>query len=48
MVAGEAAAHSAGSKRLGLHVFGHNTVAIGLYDSLGYQVVEQTWSLSLS
>ncbi|MFJ5762867.1 GNAT family N-acetyltransferase [Neobacillus sp. NPDC093182] len=26
-----------GMKKIGLHVFGHNKVARGLYDKLGYQ-----------
>ncbi|WP_343448846.1 GNAT family N-acetyltransferase [Micromonospora oryzae] len=30
-----------GVDRLGLNVFGHNTVAIRLYDSLGFQVTAQ-------
>lgn len=48
MIAGEAASLAAGSQRLGLHVFGHNTVARQLYERLGYQVIDQSWSLSLS
>jgi GNAT superfamily N-acetyltransferase len=48
MIAGEAASLAAGSQRLGLHVFGHNTVARRLYEKLGYQTVDQSWSLSLS
>jgi ribosomal protein S18 acetylase RimI-like enzyme len=48
MIAGEAASLAAGSSYLGLHVFGHNTVARSLYEKLGYQVVDQSWSLSLS
>jgi ribosomal protein S18 acetylase RimI-like enzyme len=48
MTAGESASRAAGSQRLGLYVFGHNTVAIRLYDSLGYRVIDQNWTLSLS
>ncbi len=48
MIAGEAASLAAGSSSLGLYVFGHNTVARTLYEKLGYQVGDQSWSLSLS
>jgi GNAT superfamily N-acetyltransferase len=48
MIAGEAASLAAGSTRLGLHVFGHNTVARRLYERLGYQIIDQSWSLTLS
>jgi len=41
MLAGEWATAQAGHGHLGLNVFGHNTVAIRLYDSLGYVVAEQ-------
>lgn len=41
MLIGEQATAAAGDAQLGLNVFGHNTVAMRLYDSLGYQVVEQ-------
>ncbi|WP_155371265.1 GNAT family N-acetyltransferase [Catellatospora vulcania] len=41
MLIGEQATAAAGDAQLGLNVFGHNTVAVRLYDSLGYQVVEQ-------
>ena len=41
MLAGEWATAQAGHQHLGLNVFGHNTVAIRLYDSLGYVVAEQ-------
>jgi ribosomal protein S18 acetylase RimI-like enzyme len=41
MLVGEQAAAAAGDAQLGLNVFGHNTVAMRLYESLGYQVVEQ-------
>ncbi len=41
MLAGERATLEAGDTHLGLNVFGHNTVAIRLYDRMGYTVVEQ-------
>ena len=41
MLAGERATLEAGDTHLGLNVFGHNTVAIRLYDRMGYAVVEQ-------
>jgi ribosomal protein S18 acetylase RimI-like enzyme len=34
--------------RLGLNVFGHNTTAIRLYESLGFQVTAQQMAKSLS
>jgi RimJ/RimL family protein N-acetyltransferase len=37
MQAVEKALKELGHKKLGLHVFGHNTVARGLYDSLGFR-----------
>jgi ribosomal protein S18 acetylase RimI-like enzyme len=37
-----ACAQVAGSEYLGLNVFGHNDVAIRLYESLGYQLVEES------
>jgi ribosomal protein S18 acetylase RimI-like enzyme len=37
-----ACARVAGSEYLGLNVFGHNDVAIRLYESLGYRVVEES------
>jgi GNAT superfamily N-acetyltransferase len=46
MYAGEVASLAAGDHRLGLFVFGHNTVAVRLYESLGYQVVDQGWSIT--
>lgn len=48
MIAGEAASLAAGSTRLGLHVFGHNTVARRLYEKIGYQTIDQSWSLAFS
>jgi GNAT superfamily N-acetyltransferase len=41
MLAGERATLDAGDTYLGLNVFGHNTAAIRLYDSMGYVTVEQ-------
>ncbi|GAB4059193.1 GNAT family N-acetyltransferase [Catellatospora paridis] len=41
MLVGEQATAAAGDAQLGLNVFGHNTIAMRLYDSMGYQVVEQ-------
>ncbi len=41
MLVGEQVAAAAGEAQLGLNVYGHNTVARRLYDSLGYQVVER-------
>jgi ribosomal protein S18 acetylase RimI-like enzyme len=37
----------AGAKAIGLHVFGHNNVAIGLYESLGYVTTDMVMSLRL-
>jgi len=37
----------AGDTSLELNVFGHNQVAINLYDSLGYQATDQTRDLAL-
>lgn len=47
MEAGAAQARDAGAKAIGLHVFGHNKVAIGLYDSLGYVATDIMMSLRL-
>jgi ribosomal protein S18 acetylase RimI-like enzyme len=44
MLVGEAASLAAGDRFLALNVFGHNHVAMRLYDRLGYAVVEQTRS----
>ncbi|WP_144120669.1 GNAT family N-acetyltransferase [Catellatospora sichuanensis] len=41
MLVGEQATAAAGDARLGLNVFGHNTIAMRLYDSMGYRIVEQ-------
>lgn len=47
MLAGEQLALAAGSKRLGLNVFGHNDVAINLYTSMGYEATSQMRSVDL-
>jgi ribosomal protein S18 acetylase RimI-like enzyme len=47
MLIGEAQAHAAGDQFVGLNVFGHNEVAINLYNSLGYQFIDSTRSISL-
>ena len=36
-----------GMEVLGLNVFGHNHVAHGLYDALGYEVVDRSFNLAL-
>ncbi|MFC7758468.1 GNAT family N-acetyltransferase [Catellatospora bangladeshensis] len=41
MLVGERLTADAGEAQLALNVYGHNTVAQRLYDSLGYQVVER-------
>jgi ribosomal protein S18 acetylase RimI-like enzyme len=41
MLAGEEECRQRGFDRLDLNVFGYNTTAIALYDSLGYVVVSQ-------
>jgi ribosomal protein S18 acetylase RimI-like enzyme len=45
LVEAELAGH--GVSRLGLNVFGHNTVARRLYESLGFQVASQQMTKSL-
>jgi ribosomal protein S18 acetylase RimI-like enzyme len=40
MLAGERLALAAGDRTIGLNVFGHNDVARGLYESLGYRVTD--------
>jgi ribosomal protein S18 acetylase RimI-like enzyme len=42
MLAGEGLALAAGNPALGLNVFGHNTIATSLYNSLGYTLLEQS------
>jgi ribosomal protein S18 acetylase RimI-like enzyme len=41
MLLAEQEAHARGMSSIGLNVHGHNTVAISLYDSLGYTVMTQ-------
>ena len=41
------AARGLGATTIGLNVFGHNTAAVGLYDSLGYRVTSQQMSRDL-
>lgn len=41
MLAGEEECRRLGQRQLDLNVFGDNTTAIGLYDSLGYAVISQ-------
>ncbi len=41
MRVGEERSRALGDRFLGLNVFGHNAVAIGLYTRMGYRVVEQ-------
>lgn len=48
MHAGEALTIRAGHSHLGLNVFGHNTVAMRLYDSLGYAVAEESRSVDVA
>ena len=38
----------AGHSYLGLNVFGHNTVAIRLYESLGYVRLDQSRSITVA
>lgn len=40
MLLAEEKAKSLGVKKMGLHVFGHNKTAIGLYQSLGYHTTD--------
>ena len=40
MLFAESEAKKLGANRIGLHVFGFNSVAIGLYTSLGYQTTD--------
>lgn len=44
---GEQLAASTGDRVLGLNVFGHNTAAIRLYTSLGYEVTDQSRTIML-
>ena len=43
----EGEAKSMGLKRIGLHVFGFNEIAIGLYESLGYETTDLVMEKSL-
>ncbi len=47
MLAAEDAARSLGATRMRLNVFGHNAVAAGLYEDLGYAVVETVLTVRL-
>lgn len=47
MLAGEQATLEAGDAQLALNVFGQNSVAIGLYTSMGYLTVDQARSVDL-
>ncbi len=47
MVIGEQATLQAGDTHLALNVFGHNAVAISLYDRMGYQAFDQARSIDL-
>jgi GNAT superfamily N-acetyltransferase len=47
MIIGERAALDAGDTHLALNVFGHNDVAIRLYDSMGYRRYEDARSIAL-
>jgi ribosomal protein S18 acetylase RimI-like enzyme len=47
MVIGERATISAGDTHLGLNVFGHNAVAISMYESMGYRAYEHARSIDL-
>jgi ribosomal protein S18 acetylase RimI-like enzyme len=47
MLVGEDLARAGGDSFLGLNVFGHNRVAMRLYESLGYQTVEAVRAVEL-
>ncbi|NUT19147.1 MAG: GNAT family N-acetyltransferase [Hamadaea sp.] len=47
MVAAEQSALAHGSQTLGLNVFGHNDVALGLYTSLGYRPTSQLRTITV-
>jgi ribosomal protein S18 acetylase RimI-like enzyme len=42
----EQATLSSSDTHVGLNVFGHNTVAINLYQGLGYHTVDQSRSIT--
>jgi len=46
MLVGEQKTLAGGNSLLGLNVIGHNTTAIGLYEKLGYAVVDETRTIS--
>jgi GNAT superfamily N-acetyltransferase len=48
MLAGEWTTLAAGNPQLGLNVFGHNDIAIGLYRSLGYRTTDVLRSVDLT
>lgn len=48
MLAVEAIVREKGYSKIGLHVFGHNKVAHGLYESLGFQTTNVVMSKHLS
>ena len=47
MLAAELTVKEKGYSKLGLHVFGHNKVARGLYESLGFQTTNVIMSKEL-
>ena len=47
MIIGEQATLAAGDTHLGLNVFGHNTVAISMYESMGYRAYDHGRSIDL-
>lgn len=48
MIAGEQLARSRGAQSLGLNVFGFNSAARGLYESLGYEETSVKMKKSLN
>jgi GNAT superfamily N-acetyltransferase len=47
MIIGEQATLAAGDTHLGLNVFGHNAVAISMYESMGYRAYDHARSIDL-
>jgi GNAT superfamily N-acetyltransferase len=47
MIIGEEATQASGDTHLGLNVFGHNAVAIGLYESMGYRAYDYGRSIEM-
>ncbi|MET4561778.1 ribosomal protein S18 acetylase RimI-like enzyme [Lysinibacillus parviboronicapiens] len=43
----EIIAKGMGMKKIGLHVFGHNKIARGLYEKMGYEITNITMSKSI-